>query len=309
MWAFYQAVTADVISTYAFGEAEKNIDKGDLGFPFFQAMDESCEAWHWILHIGWLAPLLEQLPMSFLVKTNPAMAGVFKMQERFENQIEEIRNSKSLDENQSTVFHGLLNSSTLSDADKSTPRLKKEAYLIIGAGLSTTAHTLTAITYHLLANPPILRKLKAELAAAILDPSVPPTCKQVDSLPYLTGVVQEGLRMHPGATLRQQRVAPDEDLVYVDKGTGKRLEEYFPKPDEFRPERWLEDPTLDRINLAYQELHLVLASIFRIFNDEEGGPKFELYDTTRERDIDMDADLGGPYAKPGSLGLRVRVVG
>ena len=176
-----------------------------------------------------------------------------------------------MDQNQSTVFHGLLNSSTLSDADKSTPRLKKEAYLIIGAGLSTTAHTLTAITYHLLANPPILRKLKAELAAAILDPSVPPTCKQVDSLPYLTGVVQEGLRMHPGATLRQQRVAPDEDLVYVDKGTGKRwviprgtpvsmtpsllhrLEEYFPKPDEFRPERWLEDPTLDKYLLSFSK--------------------------------------------------------
>ena len=189
----------------------------------------------------------------------------------FGTQIEEIRNSKNLDDNHSTVFHGLLNSSTLSDADKSTPRLKKEAYLIIGAGLDTTASTLTAITYHLLANPPILRKLKAELAAAISDPSVPPTCKQVDSLPYLTGVIQEGIRMHPGATLRQQRVAPDEDLVYVDKGTGKkwviprgtpvsmtpshlhRLEEYFPEPNEFRPERWVENPRLDRYLLSFSK--------------------------------------------------------
>lgn len=63
-----------------------------------------------------------------------------------------------------------------------------------------------------------------------------------------------------------------------------------------------------RINLAYQELYLVLASIFRIFNDEGGGPKLELYDTTRERDIDMDADLGNPSPKAGSLGMRVRVV-
>lgn len=64
-----------------------------------------------------------------------------------------------------------------------------------------------------------------------------------------------------------------------------------------------------RINLAYQELYLVLAAIFRVFNDEEGGPRLELYETTRERDIDMDADFGGPKPQAGSLGLRVKVVG
>lgn len=149
--------------------------------------------------------------------------------------------------------------------------MMKEAYLLVGAGLDTTAHTLMSITYHLLANPPVLRKLKAELAAAIPDSSVLPTCKRVESLPYLTGVIQEGIRMHPGATLRQQRAAPDEDLVYTNKGSGKRwvvprgtpvsmspsllhrLEEYFPEPNVFRPERWVEDPRLDRYLLSFSK--------------------------------------------------------
>ena len=67
--------------------------------------------------------------------------------------------------------------------------------------------------------------------------------------------------------------------------------------------------TFHRINLAYQELYLVLASIFRIYNNSDtASPRLEIYDTLRERDIDTAADMGIQFAKPGSLGLRVRVV-
>lgn len=75
----YRAVTLDVINTYAFGEAEKSIDKDDLNFPFFKALEDGSLVWHWSLHIGWFRPLLEQLPLSFVAKTIPAMAGIFKM--------------------------------------------------------------------------------------------------------------------------------------------------------------------------------------------------------------------------------------
>ena len=262
-------------------------------------------------------------------------------------QIDQIRETQ--DEKigkEDSIFEGLINSSILSDADKTTERLIVEAYVLLGAGLETTATTLTAITYHLLANPPILRKLKTELKAAIPDASTLPTFKQVESLPYLTAVVQEGLRIHAGASIRQQRVAPDEDLVYTDTETAKEwiipagtpvsmtpkliqtLPQYFCDPDTFRPERWIEHPRLDRylltfsrgsriclgMNLAYQELYFVLASIFRRYDvydetAEEQGPTLQLYDTVRERDIDMAADLGAPFPKVGSQGLRIKVMG
>lgn len=75
---------------------------------------------------------------------------------------------------------------------------------------------------------------------------------------------------------------------------------------------WQIDGT-NRINLAYQELHLVIAGVFRKFNlyDPDTthcqGPTLSLYDTIRQRDVDMDADLGMPAPKLGSKGVRITV--
>lgn len=55
------------------------------------------------------------------------------------------------------------------------------------AGTDTTATTLASIVYHLIINPDVLRKLKAELEIAMPDPEAPPTIAQVETLPYLVG--------------------------------------------------------------------------------------------------------------------------
>jgi cytochrome P450 len=57
--------------------------------------------------------------------------------------------------------------------------------VIVIAGMETTAQTLTALIYHLLSNPPILKRLKAELELAMPDPSQLPVASKLDSLPYL----------------------------------------------------------------------------------------------------------------------------
>lgn len=115
------------------------------------------------------------------------------------------------------------------ESEKKTERLKEEAYVIVIAGTDTTATTLGALTYHLLANPRILNKLKTELETAMPDPNEPPTLA-LETLPYLvsppmllcnlftklqqTAVIQEIIRLHPGVVLRQERVAPDEAVFY-----------------------------------------------------------------------------------------------
>ena len=86
----------------------------------------------------------------------------------------------------------------------------------------TTANTLAALTYHLLSNPEILKKLKVELSKAVPDPESTLELSQLEALPYLTAVIEEGIRLHPGASVRQDRVAPDEDLFYEDSKNGKK---------------------------------------------------------------------------------------
>jgi cytochrome P450 len=94
--------------------------------------------------------------------------------------------------------------------------------VLLAAGTDTTASTVSAITYHLLANPKILQRLKVELEEAMPNPETMPTSLKVEALPYLTAVIQEGIRLHPGASIRQERVAPDEDLFYQDRKSGKK---------------------------------------------------------------------------------------
>lgn len=116
----------------------------------------------------------------------------------------------------------MLSNTNLPDSEKTTPRLLDEAIVLVGAGTDTTANTLAALTYHILANPDILKKLKTELAEAIPDVETLPESTRIETLPYLTAVIQEGIRLHPGATLRQERVAPDEELLYEDTKSGKK---------------------------------------------------------------------------------------
>jgi cytochrome P450 len=100
-------------------------------------------------------------------------------------------------------------------------------------------------------------------------------------------------------------------------------EAIFPKPYEFNPQRWLDNPRLDKymvsfskgtrqcvgINLAYAELYTTLACIFRRYGGPESeGPdgKFELFETTIE-DVEMASDMFIPFVKKGSKGIRVFV--
>ncbi|MCJ1266070.1 hypothetical protein MMC22_005952 [Lobaria immixta] len=338
----FKALTSDIITRYSFGKSTNFVTREDYNRAYFGTTDHLLDFIHWFFQIGWLSSFLSSLPIAITIRLMPGLACLFKLRLEWKCQIEEIKRSKGSKTDQENIFYGLLESD-LPESEKAISRLLQEAEIIIQAGQDTTASTLSAITYQLLANPEKLSKLKKELADAIPDSTNPPTCKQVENLPYLSAVIQEVLRLHPGATFRSQRVSPNEPLHYDDginptwiipAGTPmsscvfsiNRDPNIFPEPNEFRPERWLDNPRLDRylftfskgtriclgINLAYQELYLVTAAIFRKYNLYDGtglqqGPTLALYETTRERDVDMKADLAMAVSARGSKGVRVLV--
>src|SRR5258706_12915519 len=77
--------------------------------------------------------------------------------------------SQATKEDQPTVFRALLNSD-LPPQEKTVERLMHEGFTMVTAGEETTGYVLTIATCHVLNQPAILAKLKAELVAAIPDP-------------------------------------------------------------------------------------------------------------------------------------------
>lgn len=69
---------------------------------------------------------------------------------------------------------------------------------------------------------------------------------------------------------------------------------------------------LHRLNLAYAELFIILAGVFRRFDLDDGtgkqtGPTLALYDTIRERDVYTIRDQIISLPVEGSKGVRVQV--
>ena len=63
----------------------------------------------------------------------------------------------------------------------------------MGAALETSKTTVSLAVYYVLAKPEIHARLREELVAAIPDSGKPLSVPELERLPYLAAVVQEGL--------------------------------------------------------------------------------------------------------------------
>ena len=226
-----------------------------------------------------------------------------------------------------SIFHELLDSD-LPASEKTVPRLIDEALTIVAAGSNTTAHFLKTTSFHILANPSILAKLRAELQGIASNPAELPPLRDLEHKPFLNAVIKEGFRISYGITSRLTRIAPNEDLAFnnyvIPTGTPVGMtsilihenQTLFPAPKAFKPERWLE-PGAQRLekylvnfskgtraclgmNLARAEIFLTLAALFG------GRIELELFETDRS-DIDVKHDFFNPSARLNSKGARVLV--
>lgn len=167
--------------------------------------------------------------------------------------------------------------SRLPPEEKTFWRIFEEVTAVTGASFETTANVLRVIVYHVWSDAVILGRLRVELADAIAaaandetatdfeyrSDAQPLALRALERLPYLTGVLMEGMRMSPGLGSRMQRVAPDRELVYkswrIPAGTPVGMtqldfhmdEEYYPQPRRFMPERWVDAKDRSRLERAY----------------------------------------------------------
>lgn len=127
----------------------------------------------------------------------------------------EIKNDQSSNEDNPQCFLSKFLAKNEEDPQKFT-----EEHMIascvsnIVAGSDTTAISLSAILYHLLANPRSYQKLCDEVDAFQSQGKLSrsPKFKETQQMPYLQAVIKEALRVHPATGLPLERVVQGQGL-------------------------------------------------------------------------------------------------
>ncbi|KAL8771834.1 MAG: hypothetical protein Q9209_002772 [Squamulea sp. 1 TL-2023] len=204
----YVALTTDIISNYALADCYHLLEQEDLGSDYHHLLVGFIQSSHFINHLTFIFNLMQALPDSVMLWLQPSLRLAMSMMKKMQLDIQSIIKdlTSRFHEPRPGLFLNVLQSD-LSPQDKSPETISREGMSLLVAGSETTAMTLSVITYHLLANPDKLAKLREALEQAIPDPDALPPVGRLEAIPYLYACVQEGLRLAYGITHRLTRVS------------------------------------------------------------------------------------------------------
>lgn len=148
---------------------------------------------------------------------------------------------------------------SLTQSSLSHEQIRAHVVTMLLAGHETTANAL-AFALHLLAHSPdTAERIRAEIDEVVTDGI--PTAADADRLPFCRAVISETLRLYPPAWVVVREAVEDHevggqvieagDLAMLPQWVVHRDERWWPEPEEFRPERWLDDGQQDRPRWAY----------------------------------------------------------
>ena len=276
----YSCFTADAISDYCFGEPFGHLAREGTWTPNFR--EATLAILKPVFLFRFFPFLIHTAPLGkYFVDYLPADEALLVRTIQIDLPARVWQTKADLDAGiryeRPTVFGDLLQSE-LQGSEKDPARLADEAVAILGGGTETTTWALTVMTFHLLSQPAMLAKLSAELLTVVANKDEIPAWTILEKLPYLTGVIQEGLRLSYGLSSRTARVPTQEDLVYRGEFEKKPFEvklprgyaigmsavlahhdeRFFPDSHQFRPERWLDstgeiDRTPEKGMLAFSK--------------------------------------------------------
>ncbi|KAL2074104.1 hypothetical protein VTL71DRAFT_7882 [Oculimacula yallundae] len=327
----FRSISVDVITEYAFGSCYNLMDKEDLGAEFF-AMVNGIGPCMWVFQ-QWpfLAKIVIALPPSIVKHINGPLKQMMNLREHCRVQVRAVKDDmdsgKKVDK--PSIFPALLAPPPGIPAP-SVEEIKDEALSVLAAAADTTGNAMTVAAYNVVSNPEIYERLCAELKAAFPNADDTLDYATLEKLPYLTGVVKEGLRLSFGVPGRLARIVPaggatfngyflpGGSFVSMSSWMQHQDEHYFPNALEFSPDRWLDPIEARRIdkafvsfgkgsrgcvglNLAYCELYVSLGTLFRRYDKL-------LSNTLSKEDWEYDDYFSG-YPRPGSTKFHVTARG
>nr|KAG5701092.1 hypothetical protein BaRGS_002568 [Batillaria attramentaria] len=133
-------------------------------------------------------------------------------------------------------------------------QLRDHVMTFMLAGHETTASTLSWILLVLSQRPDIQQKAREEVMSELPGSGQPITYQDLEKLTYVTCVVKETLRLYPPAPVIMREAAQDDvvcgyaipqgTVVTISIGALHRNPAYWDRPEEFRPERFLDESSI-----------------------------------------------------------------
>jgi hypothetical protein len=182
----FAALTADIISDYAYGESTNVLDDEHLRNSFRDAMTSGAPLCHLLRFFPVFLTLLDRIP-GIIQWFNPGTTGLFDMRRGVEKQSREaIQKSKSSGSSHSTrTIYDALTDSSIPDEERTLKRLIDEGMVMLAAGTETTARILTMGAFYVYRDERILRKLREELKEAMPNLEKKVSWTELEILPYL----------------------------------------------------------------------------------------------------------------------------
>ncbi|KAI9447697.1 putative P450 monooxygenase [Lactarius indigo] len=307
----FKCFSADATSLYCFGDCFDQTAACDFNAPLLIAMEQSLPSFSLRKQFGAIVWLVRNFSNSPITSVLPsAIRSLCLLYNIIDSQSRKIvLDQQKLEETPpSNISPKLLGSNVGGRHSSITAKhILRESQVLLCAGSSHVVGTvLMTGTYHLLHNSEMRERLFGELLTVWPNLSQPPRYEILERLPYLTAVVKETLRLAPATPVGLARVVPPEGAtisgIRIPGGTSVSQsslfvhlsEDVFVYADDFAPERWLgpDAAKLDQflvafsdgprscqgINLAYCELYLGLAHLFRRFDlriDESRPPSLD----------------------------------
>ncbi|PSN61426.1 cytochrome P450 [Corynespora cassiicola Philippines] len=276
-------ITFDIVGDLAFGEPFQAVENA-CTHPWIALIFDAAR-WSILFHVKERFPLLKFL-IPFLVPKD--MVSRFEQHHLLTKQKTQKRIELGTSNNREDFFAYMMRKGGLSEAE-----LQAQASVLIIAGSETTSTALSGILHLLLTNPECLSALQKEVRERFssLNEITGDSTRQ---LPFLIGVIEEGLRMFSPTPIGRPRISPGAmvDGHYVPAGTLVSTHptslsydpRYWYRPEKFLPERWIGDGYGDEkraskpfssgpracmgTNLAYLEMRIIIAKMIFAYDWE-----------------------------------------
>ncbi|KAJ4356741.1 uncharacterized protein N0V89_004777 [Didymosphaeria variabile] len=302
--AWFNYTTFDLTGEFSFGSAFHCLDSGGKSHFFLDTVLAGvvvgCQIWqlerYKLLTI--LQPVLSLFAGEAIKKQ--------EMMGRYTQKVVDARLEEGYQVGRKDVLNYLLQNKKEED-QLERAELYENALTLVVAGSETTATLLTGVVYYLCRHADVLEKVQKEVRGAF-EQGGEITPASVNELEYMIAVLAETLRIFPPSGFGFPRLISSKGGQsvaggWVPEGTrcsifhhaAYRYDEYFARPEDFVPERWLVNAPSEFKNdkrevvqpfmvgprgcigkgLAYAEMRILLAKMLWHFD-------FELADAAKQ---------------------------